>query len=816
MIEIRRKRIVIEGTPRILLSGEVHYFRLSRDAWADRLDKLVAAGCNTVASYIPWLCHEKPDGSFDLDGRTRPDLDLGAFIDLCAERGLYFLARPGPFVMAELKNEGLPHRLYREHPEIHPVTWDGAPVSTRTVDYLAPAYLAEVRRWYAAVMPILASRLITKGGPIVAVQLDNEVGMLSWVTNSPDLTDHVLADFADWLGKSYDSEQLARRYPFDLSDPLARASGVRSPRDEYAAALMADLGRYMRNRFARYIATLREYAEAEGVGGVPFVVNIHGTGQGRGWDYPIGISQLVESFSGIPGMIAGSDHYLGDLTTLNAADLYLINAFGDAVQDADQPLTSVEFEAGDGDYGGDLTHIHDPSTIDLKTRLCIAQGNRLINYYLFTGGVNPRLEVPVGDGNDRISFTGERHGIGAPVGPEGQLGLTYPRTTEVVRTIDAVASKLATMHEEHDGLAMGFVLDYFMTESVYPKSHKMREIVDNLARYRFGGPGQLLARAMLLGGYRFGAVDLQAASESGSLSPESVPVLVLASARYMDASVQSTLVRYLTAGGRLLLVGEVPAYDMEARPCSVLRDALGLTPWGGADSPDQHLRTSDHAFFLSVCTNGWAAPRPEVRVSYAQLFEAATGDVVVYDYDSGAGCGFDIPVGNGRAVVLTTDYPGSDIAFYRSALEALGCASALRHDADRAYLIITSTANEDGERFVHALNLEGYDAHFVLQENGNPLFGGERLTLPARRGVMLPVDLRLDGARLAYATGEIAALDGQSVTFRTPRAGQLVAAFDTERQLQVDSAAAEVGTADGLQVVRGGPGAGELVTVSWS
>ena len=61
--------------------------------------------------------------------------------------------------MAELKNEGLPYRLYREHPEIVPVGWDGVPAPTRTVDYLAPAFLAEVDRWYAAVMPVLAARL---------------------------------------------------------------------------------------------------------------------------------------------------------------------------------------------------------------------------------------------------------------------------------------------------------------------------------------------------------------------------------------------------------------------------------------------------------------------------------------------------------------------------------------------------------------------------------------------------------------------------------------------------------------------------------
>lgn len=138
MIDIHRRRILIDGRPRLVLAGEIHYFRLDRSDGADRIARLRATGANPVASYIPWLVHELPDGSFDLDGNTRPERDLAAFIDLCAEHWMWFLARPGPFQMAELKNEGLPYRVYRDHPEIVPVGWDGTPAPTPTVDYLSP------------------------------------------------------------------------------------------------------------------------------------------------------------------------------------------------------------------------------------------------------------------------------------------------------------------------------------------------------------------------------------------------------------------------------------------------------------------------------------------------------------------------------------------------------------------------------------------------------------------------------------------------------------------------------------------------------
>jgi hypothetical protein len=52
----------------------------------------------------------------------------------------------------------------------------------------APAFLDEVRRWFAAILPLLAERLEPLGGNVIGLQLDNEIGMLAWVSNTPDLT----------------------------------------------------------------------------------------------------------------------------------------------------------------------------------------------------------------------------------------------------------------------------------------------------------------------------------------------------------------------------------------------------------------------------------------------------------------------------------------------------------------------------------------------------------------------------------------------------------------------------------------------------
>ena len=130
---------------------------------------------------------------------------------------------------------------------------------------------------------------------------------------------------------------------------------------------------------------------------------------------------------------------------------------------------------------------YDPSAADFKTRMCIAQGNRLINYYLFAGGRNYRFDESLNDGNDRISFTGEHHGFAAPVGPEGKLNYTFPRMARSIKTMMAVADKLAAMDEERDNISFAFIPDYYMTEYRYPHSEKMAEVLSNIEANRGSG-----------------------------------------------------------------------------------------------------------------------------------------------------------------------------------------------------------------------------------------------------------------------------------------------------------------------------------------
>ncbi|SDL60618.1 glycoside hydrolase family 35 protein [Microbacterium azadirachtae] len=145
------------GTPFRMLSGAVHYFRIHPDQWEDRLRRLAAMGANTVDTYVPWNFHERAEGDVDFTGWR----DVERFIRLAGDVGLDVFVRPSPYICAEWSNGGIP-------------SWLSA--RTRALRTSDPVFLAAVDAWYDALVPRLAPLQAAHGGPITAVQIENEYG----------------------------------------------------------------------------------------------------------------------------------------------------------------------------------------------------------------------------------------------------------------------------------------------------------------------------------------------------------------------------------------------------------------------------------------------------------------------------------------------------------------------------------------------------------------------------------------------------------------------------------------------------------------
>lgn len=146
------------GAPHRILSGSLHYFRVHPDLWRDRIARLASLGLNTVDTYVAWNFHERKRGHRSFDGWR----DLEHFLALVREAGLDAIVRPGPYICAEWDNGALPAWL------------TGTPgVRSRSSE---PIYLEAVRDWFDELLPRIAALQASQGGPVVAVQLENEFG----------------------------------------------------------------------------------------------------------------------------------------------------------------------------------------------------------------------------------------------------------------------------------------------------------------------------------------------------------------------------------------------------------------------------------------------------------------------------------------------------------------------------------------------------------------------------------------------------------------------------------------------------------------
>ncbi len=155
---IGEKDFLLNGQPFLIRCGEMHFARIPREDWAQRLRMAHAMGLNTVCAYLFWNLHEPTPGHFDFSG----DIDIAEFCRLAQAEGLHVILRPGPYSCAEWDFGGLPWWLLKV-PDI----------KVRTED---PRYLAACKDYLLAVGRQLAPLQTTRGGPILMVQVENEYG----------------------------------------------------------------------------------------------------------------------------------------------------------------------------------------------------------------------------------------------------------------------------------------------------------------------------------------------------------------------------------------------------------------------------------------------------------------------------------------------------------------------------------------------------------------------------------------------------------------------------------------------------------------
>jgi beta-galactosidase len=159
--EARNHQFLIDGQPTVIASGEMHFGRVQPEDWDLRIKQAKAMGLNTVCFYLFWNQVETQEGKFTFTGMT----DVRRVLKLCQDNGMWAILRPGPYCCAEIEYGGIPSWTLK-YPE----------VKIRTND---PKYVEWSRKYLEQVYSQVGDLQVTKGGPLLMVQVENEYGIIA-------------------------------------------------------------------------------------------------------------------------------------------------------------------------------------------------------------------------------------------------------------------------------------------------------------------------------------------------------------------------------------------------------------------------------------------------------------------------------------------------------------------------------------------------------------------------------------------------------------------------------------------------------------
>lgn len=553
------------GKPHFVISGEIHYFRLDPKLWKEHLTLLKQSGANTASTYIPWDWHEHEEGKFDFTGATHPARNLIKYINLCKKVGLDLIVKPGPYILAEYEGQGLPAWfLNKANKNTHALDENGNIISPDLMSYMSDEYLHYTFLWYDKIMPIIADNQQSNNGPIVMMQVCNEVGVFQWLSGRVDYNESIIKLYDDFIVKKYNTiENLNKVYGTDytsFNDVKAPVGKIKNKQD-YCAYY--DFHIFYRHFYALYLRTLSDRIRSYGID-IQLTHNIPGWIYGNAAELPMLISTYEEIMQTQKDIVFGVDHIPEFVSYRNAHSDLACNKILSAMQ-TNGPVWAAEFQCGTREH-----HVKSDAN-DLETFYfaSLAHGMNSFNYYMFSQGINPK-----GKG-----FFGKTFYFQTALNAKAKKSDLFESIKKVNQFINKEKENLLLSKTEAD-ICVGLYKPYFYTELTTSQMLKDKRLdVDKLGlqydprfvreEIFFNG----LLRNLQTQNYSYDIADLENTPVDSLLRYKQ---LWITTTELMDADTQQLLVDYVKQGGHLILYPAIPTYDLYLNPCTILKDQLGL------------------------------------------------------------------------------------------------------------------------------------------------------------------------------------------------------------------------------------------------
>ena len=504
IVKFSKTGLEINGEPVSSMCAEFHYWRTDPKHWDDILGRLIkGSGLKMVASYIPWSIHEPKKGVFDFTGVTNPGANLEGFLKLVKKHNLYFFARSGPLCYGEIDGGG---------------PTDYANIAGKRTE----EFLDLTEEWVEQISKVWKEYSIHNGGPVVFVQMDNEV-------MSHDLY------FSRFLKEKYGSvKSINKRWETNFNDFESIVKNKDASEGKHSWLNYMDVMEYQTRYFPRwYVSSLRKMYEEYGTD-VPLMTNNTFFILQDWYELQKEVEFIGLDYYGyylLPG-----DAYYWDYLTLSLNNN--INNF---------PF-SPEFQCGSSmTLFGPTPSQHQK----LVTFFALASGMRGVNYYMF-------VERERWEGYCPVTETGK-------IRPEWYAHKHFFKVLKDINWVDL---------QRQCSVGLLWSQEQYW-RYIYEGGRKYNIQFDDYTEvasrtYECAQqPMWAFVKTLINTDTNFDMVDIRT-----DLSK--YPVLIYAGTNLLDAAFQKKLVGYVKGGGRLILLSQPPDKEYDETSCSELVKGLGL------------------------------------------------------------------------------------------------------------------------------------------------------------------------------------------------------------------------------------------------
>jgi beta-galactosidase len=556
---------VKNGKPVFVISGEIHYFRLDPKLWEKHLKLLKETGANTTSTYIPWDWHEFEENKFDFTGETNPARNLIRYIKLCKKVGLDLIVKPGPYILAEYEGQGLPQWLLNKiSKNAHALDENGNIISPDLMSYMSDEYLHYSFLWYDKIMPIIAEHQESNAGPIIMMQVCNEVGVFQWLSGRIDYNETVIKLFKEFLVDKYESiENLNNTYGTDHPsfNKVSAPVGNIENKQDYCAYY--DFHLFYRHYFAQYLDVLINRIKSYGID-IQLTHNIPGWIYGNAAELPMLISTYEEIMRTRDDVVFGLDHIPEFVSFRNAHSDLACNKILEAMQPYG-PVWAAEFQAGTREH-----HVKSDAN-DLETfyYASLAHGMKSFNYYMFSQGINP-----TGKG-----FFGKTFYYQTAITAKAVKSSLYDSINTVNDFIKKENENLLLSKTESE-ICVGLYKPYFYTELTTSQLLKEKRL--DVSKLGLSLDPRFVREDIFFNGLLRGLQTLNFNYDIKNLESTSIESLLkfkqlwVVTTELMDSVTQKLLSAFVKAGGHLIMYPVIPTLDLYLNPCTRLRDELKI------------------------------------------------------------------------------------------------------------------------------------------------------------------------------------------------------------------------------------------------